>query len=423
MVNLCAQSEFPEGTPCVKGYNIKVTTQIPYEKLYLVGYYGSQEYCIDSCVVKRGAATFKSKNPTPCGVYALSSAPANRPILNVILNQDTKFTIHLLETENANGMHSRTVTTEGSEENLNFLNFLARTPQSEIPARCKEMLTTMPESFLAKYLMAAYGIDNQLVYNCRSDRALTQAHLDVTDLSEPKLLHTPLQVFSMLTKPIEKEDFQNSDSVIAYLKNALSRASNPLVRNYLVASLFQKLDIHNPEYDPALIYLYDHYDKGWIENGREARFKRKIDNLRKIVPGAQIPELISHDKDGKKHSTNEITTHYTVLWFWDPDCDHCQEMTPILHQMYQENADNWDFEVFAVEVNEDHDRWISFSDKNNLWDWVNLSTSMGEANLDYIEYFDIMTTPVIFLVDNSQDHTIIARQITLDELSTILSNQ
>ena len=95
-------------------------------------------------------------------------------------------------------------------------------------------------------------------------------------------------------------------------------------------------------------------------------------------------------------------------------------MTPILHQIYQEHSEDWDFEVFAVEVNEDFERWKAFSDTHGLWDWINLSTSRGEANIDFIEYFDIVTTPVMFLIDNSQNHTIKARQLTLDELRDIL---
>ena len=87
-----------------------------------------------------------------------------------------------------------------------------------------------------------------------------------------------------------------------------------------------------------------------------------------------------------------------------------------MHTMYQEHGEEYDFEVFAVEVNDDFDRWKKFSDEHNLWDWINLSTSMGEQNLDFIEYFDILTTPVILLVDNSNYHTIIARQISLSEL-------
>ena len=91
-------------------------------------------------------------------------------------------------------------------------------------------------------------------------------------------------------------------------------------------------------------------------------------------------------------------------------------MTPILHDLYQKRADELDFEVFAVEVNDDYPRWKAFSEMNNLSDWINLSTSMGETSVDYIEYFDIVTTPVILLIDNEKNHAIIARQLTLDAI-------
>jgi hypothetical protein len=41
---------------------------------------------------------------------------------------------------------------------------------------------------------------------------------------------------------------------------------------------------------------------------------------------------------------------------------------------------------------------------------------MGETSVDYIEYFDIVTTPVILLIDNEKNHAIIARQLTLDAI-------
>ena len=95
-------------------------------------------------------------------------------------------------------------------------------------------------------------------------------------------------------------------------------------------------------------------------------------------------------------------------------------MTPILHDLYQKEADNLDFEVFAVEVNDDYDRWTAFTQQHQLDDWINLSTSMGETSVDFIEYFDIVTTPVILLIDNEKNHTIIARQVTLEEVERLM---
>ncbi len=215
---------------------------------------------------------------------------------------------------------------------------------------------------------------------------------------------------------INRCEVYETDSLIYYFDNIAKLCKNKKERKEIFNFYFGFFDLHYPDTDPFLLYIYDQYDHKWIKETDVRRFQRRVDYIRRISPGAKIPELISHDIAGMPHSTNEIRNKYTILWFWDPDCDHCIEMTPILHKIYQEKHIQGDFEVFAVEVNEDYERWKPFSDKNNLWDWLNLSTSRGQANVDFIEYFDIMTTPVLFLIDNSQEHTIIARQMTLEEL-------
>lgn len=412
---LWAQPALTPDIPTVKGYQVKVKNinshykkiagakNLCPGKLYLIGWYGADSYLLDSAVVRKGKALFKNKAEVPCGVYEMYDD--NMIGLGyIILNHNNKFTFDLANRH-----------FEGSEESQQMEQFRLKANNVSVENLCREMAETMPQSFLSKYVTAAYGLNAKVIAD-PSVHDLLNKHLSATDLQEPRLLFAHVPVFRMIEDDFKEEVFPNSDSVIRHIRYILDRPMCQPVRNYIIRSLFSTLDVHNPDYDPALVYLYDQYDHSWIDEGDARRYKRKIDNLRKVIPGAQIPELISHDIDGKAHSTLDIKAHYTVLWFWDPDCDHCQEMTPPLHQLYQEHGKDYDFEVFAVEVNDDYERWKAFSDKHQLWDWTNLSTSRGEANLDFIEYFDIMTTPVMFLIDNTQKHTIIARQITLDEL-------
>lgn len=409
---LWAQPALTPGIPTVKGYQVKVKDIDSFYKkakgtspgkLYLIGWYGADSYLLDSAVVRKGKALFKNKAEVPCGVYEMYDD--NMIGLGyIILNHNNKFTFDLADRH-----------FEGSEESQQMEQFRLKANNVSVENLCREMAETMPQSFLSKYVTAAYSLNAKVIAD-PSVHDLLNKHLSATDLQEPRLLFSHVPVFRMIGDDIEETVFPNSDSVIRYIRFLLDRPMCQPVRNYIIRTLFSRLDVHNPDYDPALVYLYDHYDQSWIDEGDARRYKRKIDYLRRIIPGAEIPELISHDIDGKAHSTLDIKAHYTVLWFWDPDCDHCQEMTPPLHQLYQEHGKDYDFEVFAVEVNDDYERWKAFSDKHQLWDWTNLSTSRGEANLDFIEYFDIMTTPVMFLIDNTQKHTIIARQITLDEL-------
>ncbi len=412
---LWAQPALTPGIPTVKGYQVKVKnidshykkiadTKDPCPaKLYLIGWYGADSYLLDSAVVRKGKALFKNKAEVPCGVYEMYDDKMIG-LGYIILNHNNKFTFDLADRH-----------FEGSEESQQMEQFRLKAHNVSVENLCREMAETMPQSFLSKYVTAAYGHNAKAIAD-PSIHDLLNKHLSATDLQEPRLLFSHVPVFRMIGDDIEETVFPNSDSVIRYIRYILDRPMCQPIRDYIIRSLFSTLDVHNPDYDPALVYLYDHYDQSWIDEGDARRYKRKIDYLRRIIPGAEIPELISHDIDGKAHSTLDIKAHYTVLWFWDPDCDHCQEMTPPLHQLYQEHGKDYDFEVFAVEVNDDYERWKAFSDKHQLWDWTNLSTSRGEANLDFIEYFDIMTTPVMFLIDNTQKHTIIARQITLDEL-------
>ena len=423
-----AQIPIPEGVPTIKGYDIIVNdAQREQQTFYLLGWYNGESYLLDSARINKGIARFKnSKTILPCGSYFISDAPILRPNLkdfpiDIILNQSNKAIV--TRTQNSVSVQDNTESEIVNRFYNNILREESLDDATLFSTLMQALEETSPNAFVTRYLHTIQGLlVNAPVEEDFEGWSYLLRQLPHIDFNEPRLLYTINPLATMLKTNIEGYYCTNSDSLIMFADSILHQCKHPIVRNYYLRLLFTSFDVHNPDYDPVLVHLYDTYGQSWIEEGRENSYKRKVNNLRKIIPGAPIPELIAYDKDGNAQSTNNISSQFTVLWFWDPDCDHCQEMTPVLHTLYQKHATDWNFEVFAVEVNEDHDRWIAFSDQHNLWDWLNLSTSMGEANLDFIEYFDIMTTPVIFLIDNHQKHTIIKRQITLNELQDFFMN-
>ena len=52
--------------------------------------------------------------------------------------------------------------------------------------------------------------------------------------------------------------------------------------------------------------------------------------------------------------------------------------------------------------------------------WMNGSYSMGEPNYDLVDFFDLLATPGIFIID--KNHKIIARQFPLSKLGEIFEN-
>ncbi len=414
-LSLQAQFVIPEGTPVVNGYDITYqnTNALDGQKLYLWGNYGSHGYIIDSVVVKKGVATFKNKKAVlPCGVYTIYKGKAVDHSTDIVLNKSNKCVI----TKNGSDItFSECEESEILDEFYSRLDNLPNdTPDDQLKQFLDDFINIAPESFVSKYLRAIFGFYweyGSVALTCQTALQI----LPYTDLAEPRLLFSPIPL-NVCLQSIHNCDIHSTDSLIQFADSLLNRCSNPIVKNFYLNELFQLFDDNQIEHEPVLVHLYDHYDHSWISEENERRYERKIKNLRNIITGAKVPELTFTDTDGKTFSTNHVEAKYTVFWFWDSDCDHCQELTPILHKFYQEHANEYDFEVVALEITDDINRWKSFSDEQSLWDWTNLSLSNGTTSTDLLVYFDIATAPAIILIDNSNDHTIITRQITLEEL-------
>ena len=419
-------------------YNISIKIKdVPdHSVLHLWDYDFGNWRLIDSTEVRNGKASFRKKNPPKSqdevaewlhkGFYDISGESLF-PV-RVIINQQTNFEIEF-DIHNPNQFTNYTIKKSDENQLYNTLMFTWNEQQNAFlgAKAAVELTSTIPQSFLGQY----YRLENEILKTAQSDdptvyfaigsASSSEFHqvLSLVDFTDARLCHTSSLLFTFIEEYLTSENRESVKEIITEVDTILVRAARggryqcAMYAGWLF-SIFDKTG--DPYYEPVMLHIYDTYEKGWIPEDRERRINRQMDRIRKLAPGAQIPELTAYDINGKQHSTNEIQTKYTVLWFWDPDCDHCQEMTPILHDLYQKQADELDFEVFAVEVNDDYDRWTAFSEKYGLSDWINLSTSMGETSVDFIEYFDIVTTPVILLIDNEKNHAIIARQVTLDEV-------
>lgn len=410
-------------------YNIQVIDKdiiSNHKVLYLEGYQCGVPVYLDSAVVKGGKAKFKSKHPVEKGVYRLFYEKGGVPVWEIMLRNSHN---SLMTYGNGYNKVGNFVCKSGSyEANYASLSDDIRHNPSAIVSvdafrQIAEKYSDAPGNSVEQYYLYDVALSAYLsVLQENPQLTIPQSIYDYVisklNLSDPLIWNSKSAIHPFISKYLTDNQIDNTEYLISTIDSLLAGCSRP---GFLAAYLFNAYWASGePAYDPVMLHLYDKYDLPCCLGDRARVAKRKMDVVRKLAPGAQIPELTAYDIDGKQHSTNEIQTKYTILWFWDPDCDHCQEQTPILHDLYQEKADELDFEVFAVEVNDDYDRWTAFSEKHGLSDWINLSTSMGETSEDFIEYFDIVTTPVILLIDNEKNHVIIARQITLDEIMRLM---
>jgi thiol-disulfide isomerase/thioredoxin len=173
----------------------------------------------------------------------------------------------------------------------------------------------------------------------------------------------------------------------------------------------------------VFIYLVDNYvakltQSKFISESEIGVFKRIAERKRKTLVGNIVPVFESFTKEHSRISTADIKSNYTLLWFWDPDCEHCAEYTPILYDFYFKYRDLYHFEVIACSVTEDFDRWIKLIDDYPLW--INTSYAIEMPNYDATEYFNFNDTPAIFIIDKQRK--IVARQFTLDDIFEVFES-
>ena len=399
------------------GYNIKVTvSDIPAEKVYLMGYVGTETWTADSAVVaKDGSFVFRSKTALPKGFYHVVGTD-EKEYLEIVVDKTSQFSI---KTTMSDLRSKREI--KKSLENSAFFEFQKATLMTILSPEARESVyrsfaDMSPASLLSVFLNAMSRPSEEV----RSDTFfLCNRYFDRIDLNDERLLHVPMV-------PKKVMDYFNllplsPDSMVKYTDLFLQKIDNKEVKKYYLAQLFKRYSEYVPNYDVVLVHLYDTYcvdgKCDFLDDSRLRIIGNRVKRARKLMPGAEVPEIVSYGADGNTISTAELKSKYLLLWVWDPDCDDCVELTPKLNKIFEENAAVYDFDVYAVALTEDFELWQNFVNENNLA-WHNTSLAGGEANFDIQEYFDIMTTPFVLLLD--ENRRIVAKQFAIDELLPLM---
>ena len=113
-----------------------------------------------------------------------------------------------------------------------------------------------------------------------------------------------------------------------------------------------------------------------------------------------------------------IIADYTLLLFWDPDCGHCEKEIPIIKEFYDQNKEKYKFEIFAICSDTSLVKWKTAIRKKKM-NWINVD---GPRTLtgDYHEQYDIISTPVIYLLDKRKE--IIAKKLPAEKIGTFIEN-
>ena len=184
------------------------------------------------------------------------------------------------------------------------------------------------------------------------------------------------------------------DSITLEIDRLVNRTSfNPDLRDFILWHLLEKY--RHPEYmsqDQVFVYLYDNYfSRLEIKDLNESNLsliRDKAETFRRLALFNLAPSFAINDSV----DLHSVESKYTVLFFFDHDCDVCRQEMQDLDSICTMDPE---ITVLAIDMN------------------------TNDANVDALySLYDIETTPLIYVLD--KEKRIIAKKIRAKQITLVL---
>ena len=459
-----------------QGYHIQLNApDFAGQEVILAEYMASRMVPRDTARISLlGEAEFKGDEPFDGGLYIMFFN--QRYYFDFLLNEDQSFSVRA---DSADLVGNTTF--EGSLENRLFYeykNYLAEKRQlqqdyarelqnaqgSADSARIQNQLEQLneemidyidrnirenQETFFATFLNATREVEvpeDILTGTKREQDSIRymyyKAHyLDNFDLSDIRLLHTPLYE-SRVKNYIDRVVPQHPDSLIVAVDHLIEKSrSHDAIFRYMLITLFNHFaESKIMGMDKVYFHIAEKYyipEATWsspefIEKLSDNLEKSKPTLIGNIAPDfelrglpaehfemAKMDTAIKSDPHvGYTFSLSQVPARYTLLYFWEADCGHCKKSTPALYKVFEKYRDQ-DVQVMAVHVInsvEGKIKWVDFVNEHGTLDWINCWSPYSN---DFRKQYNLLSFPQLFLLD--RDKKIIAKSLSAEQVDDILN--
>ena len=131
-------------------------------------------------------------------------------------------------------------------------------------------------------------------------------------------------------------------------------------------------------------------------------------NLKKNLPGTTATDFVYIDRKNQQHQLYNLKAKYTLLYFYDPDCDHCHETAAQIATMPETSSPA--ISVLAIYPYSDSDMWKTKKSRMPAT-WTEGYSPDGQITTDDIYY--IKSVPSVYLLDEQKRVVLKNPSITL----------
>lgn len=422
-------------------------------EVYLSHYFGSNQQVIkDTALVDaEGNFVFKGTEELPKGLYFINFS--KNKIIDFVIGQS----FFSFQTDTLDLISNMKIT--NSAENQAFyayqqkMNALYSAYNSD-PNKSQQKLEAFKRTaqdfqkkwmadnsqlFVSKLIKATQEVEvpayKKPVLNRKdsTDRYLFQYtfykkhYFDYIDLNDERFLRTPF-IQKKLDKFFEDLVVQNADSISKEADVLLAKIKQSDVRKYVIykiANTYENSKVVGTE--GAFVHMAEKYYVGepalW-DSSTVRQLKNRIAILKPLLIGKKFPEMFLTNPEGKTFTSNTTAGKYTVVFLYDPECGHCREETPKLLAL-NNYFKSKNISVLAASIVRDKDKWKQFIDEFKISDWYNgidvhknPKTGKEEYYTDFINKYDVYSTPVIYILDAQKK--IIVKRISVSDIQPFI---
>src|SRR5690606_32201321 len=155
--------------------------------------------------------------------------------------------------------------------------------------------------------------------------------------------------------------------------------------------------------DAVYVHMVEQYymtkQAFWVDTATLRKIVDRATLLKPLLIGKKAPQLVLSDTTKKYHALHNLQAKYTIVYFWDPNCGHCQKETPKLYDVYKKYK-NEGVQTYAVNIDRDRKKWIDFIKKHDL-KWMNVYDP--DYRVSFKQLYDIYSTPVIYILNEKKE--------------------
>ena len=444
-----------------KGYKITVKlTGTADTSLLLAHYYGTKQYLDDTAFRnKQGFFVFQGSEKLTDGMYIVAGQNKSKYFdFFVTGTQDMEF-----ECDPANIVNSMQV--KGSDDNKVFFAYIKYLggKQAEIEplnnwmkanrnhkdsvdiiksrieaidkdakAYIKNFYNTNPGMLSANFVKAN-NEPEYLQYITYPDGKVDSSKLyqtykahffDNFTFTDPRLIYTPVFAqkmdfyFDKMVVPVRDSLEKDIDRVMA-----LSAVNNDL-QKYMGWFLSLKYETSQVMgHDALFVYIVRKYLEtgkvGWQYSEVKDNVIKRVNTLEPLLLDKVAPNLILVDTNNVAHSLLATKARYTLLFFWESNCGHCQQEMPKVLKFYDEFQSKYNLKIFGVSTDTSLVKWKAYIKKNDM-KWINVNGHMSVSG-NYHTLYDIRSTPIMYLLD--EDKKILTKFLLIEDITNVITKR